>query len=94
MQWFTYILQCSDGSYYVGHTEDLEARLILHNAGTGASYTGRRRSVLLVYSESFHIRREAIQREKQLKRWSRAKKQALINGAPERLHSLAQRRRR
>jgi predicted GIY-YIG superfamily endonuclease len=94
MQWFAYILLCSDDSYYVGHTEDPEARVTLHNAGKGASYTAHRRPVILAYSESFPTKREAIAREKQLKKWTRAKKQALVNKDLDRLHDLARRRRR
>ena len=94
MSWFAYILLCSNGSYYVGHTEDLEARLTLHNAGKGAHYTAHRRPVFLAYSESFPTRRLAMEREKQLKKWSRAKKQALVNEDLNRLHDLARRRRR
>ena len=91
MQWHTYILQCSDGSYYFGHTEDVATRLMLHNAGKGANYTARRRPVTLVYSDSFPSKPQAIAREKQLKKWSRAKKKALINGDLDRLHRLAKR---
>ena len=80
MSYFTYILQCSDSTYYVGHIEDLEKRLVRHNAGRGPKYTADRRPVSLVYSESHPTKEQAIAREKQLKKWSRAKKLALIHG--------------
>jgi len=86
---FVYILVCSDGSFYVGHTNDLRQRLESHNAGTAADHTRNRRSVRLAYSESQPTRVTAIQRERQLKGWTRAKKEALIQGDLNRLHSLA-----
>ena len=91
MHWFTYILLCSDDSYYVGHTEDIEARLALHNAGKGAVHTAHRRPVTLVYIEPYPSKAQAIAREKQIKKWSRAKKRAIINGDLVRLHNLAER---
>ncbi len=91
MQWYTYILQCSDDSYYVGHTEDLLNRLDAHNAGHGAIYTKNRRPVRLVYSEPHSTRADATTREKQIKRWSKAKKRALIDGDRQALHALAKR---
>jgi predicted GIY-YIG superfamily endonuclease len=65
-----YIVRCTDGTFYVGHTENLEARVATHNAGTGASYTAKRRPVVLVFSEEHLTRGAAIKRERQLKRWS------------------------
>jgi predicted GIY-YIG superfamily endonuclease len=92
MHWFTYILLCSDDSYYVGHTEDIEARLALHNAGKGAVHTAHRRPVTLIYLEPYPSKAQEIAREKQLKKWTRAKKQALVNKDLDRLHDLAMRR--
>lgn len=77
---FVYILRCADGSYYVGHAEDVEARIRLHNSGRAATWTSVRRPVTLVYSEAFGDRLGAIGREQQLKGWSRAKKEALLKG--------------
>ena|SRR5438045_8777630 len=77
---FVYIVTCADNTYYVGHTEDLQARISAHNDRRGASWTGARRLVRLVYYESFPTELEAVQRERQLKRWSREKKEALIRG--------------
>jgi predicted GIY-YIG superfamily endonuclease len=78
---FVYILRCSDGSYCVGSTRSsLEARVAEHNAGTFRGYTWRRRPVELVFHESSERITDAIAAGRQLKGWSRAKKEALING--------------
>ncbi|NOZ87464.1 MAG: GIY-YIG nuclease family protein [Deltaproteobacteria bacterium] len=78
--WTVYLLRCCDGSYYVGHTKDLEKRISLHNSGRGAAYTAARRPVTLAFQESATSKSDAIKREKQIKRWSKAKKEALIQG--------------
>jgi putative endonuclease len=76
---FTYILECADGSYYVGCTNNLEKRLKQHNDSKwGAHYTKIRRPVVLVYKECFGTLREARRREIELKGWRREKKQNLI----------------
>jgi len=75
-----YMLRCADGSYYIGHSDDLERRVAQHQAGEIAGYTLRRRPVLLVWSQDFESREEALVAERQLKGWSRAKKEALIRG--------------
>jgi predicted GIY-YIG superfamily endonuclease len=77
--WHTYLLQCSDGSYYVGHTQDVYERLHQHNAGRAASWTAKRRPVVLKYSESYPDEQSSIRRES-TQHWSRAKKEALIAG--------------
>jgi putative endonuclease len=87
-----YILRCADGSYYVGLTEDLKGREHAHNSGLGSKYTFLRRPVQLVYSESYDSLGKAIERERQLKRWSRTKKKALIVGDAARLKQLSKRR--
>ena len=84
-----YILKCSDGSYYVGSTTNLENRLKTHNQGKAATYTAKRRPVKLVYHEEFKCLDEAVQRERQVKKWSRAKKEALIRGKMETLQKLS-----
>ncbi len=76
----TYILQCSDGTLYTGWTNNLEKRLREHNGGQGAKYTRGRRPVKLVYAEEHETKREAMQRESQIKRLTRKEKQALIEG--------------
>jgi predicted GIY-YIG superfamily endonuclease len=80
MSWFVYILKCSDNSFYVGHTENIENRLITHNNGKGAKHTAMRRPVTLIYHEPADSRIAAMNREQQIKHWSRIKKEALING--------------
>ena len=75
---FVYMLRCADGSYYVGHTDDLERRVIEHQHGAIPGHTYARRPVRLVWSDEVDTRDDALQREMQIKRWSRAKKEALI----------------
>ncbi len=89
-----YVLRCADGSYYVGSTTDVAARVQAHNAGRGPRFTACRRPVSLVYSEPFGTRDRARQREMQIKGWSRAKKEALIAGDTGKLHDLSRRRTR
>ncbi|MDP8993510.1 MAG: TrmJ/YjtD family RNA methyltransferase [Pseudomonadota bacterium] len=89
MSFFAYMLRCADGSFYVGHTDDLEARLVFHQAGEVPGYTQRRRPVRLVWSESFATREEAIAAERQIKKWSREKKLGLIAGDWERVSKAA-----
>lgn len=74
---WAYILHCVDNSYYTGHTDDLERRLAQHNLGTLPCYTRKRRPLRLVYSQEFETRIEALSAERQIKGWSRAKKEAL-----------------
>jgi len=75
-----YILKCSDGSYYVGSTKNLEVRIAQHQAGKGANHTKKRLPVELVYYEEYDRIDTAFYREKQVQKWRRAKKEALING--------------
>ncbi|MCC7521199.1 MAG: GIY-YIG nuclease family protein [Flavobacteriaceae bacterium] len=78
---YVYILKCADQSYYIGVTSDLEQRVEQHQSGYYEdSYTHRRRPVELVFYATFTDIRIAIQTEKQFKKWSRAKKEALIEG--------------
>ena len=79
MSFWAYILTCSDGSFYVGHTDDLEKRVAAHQDGSFGGYTAKRRPVALVHAEMYDTRDEAFQRERQIKGWRRAKKQALTN---------------
>ncbi len=76
---FTYILKCSDGSFYTGWTTDLKKRLAAHNAGAGAKYTRSRRPVEMVYYESFETRSEAMMREAEIKNLTREEKKKLIS---------------
>lgn len=87
---FVYILRCNDGAYYVGSTRTtLEERLAEHNAGTFGGYTAPRRPVTLAWHQEFQFITDAIAAERQLKGWTRAKKEALIRGDFETLQALA-----
>jgi len=90
--WF-YILHCADGSYYVGTSrlENLETRVSQHNQGLFGGYTAKRSPVTLVYSAHFDRITDAVAYERQVKGWSRAKKEALIRGDFELLQSLSKR---
>ena len=92
MAW-VYILRCADASLYVGHTDDLDARERTHNEGRGGSYTASRRPVQVVYSERLPSLHDARRRERQLKRWSGRKKEALVAGDSSKLKRLSRRRR-
>ena len=61
---YAYIVKCSDGTYYTGYTNDLEKRLLAHNAGKGAKYTRNRLPVEMVYFEEYEDKSEAMKREK------------------------------
>jgi putative endonuclease len=85
-----YILECANGKYYTGSTNDLDRRLQQHQNGEGANFTKKHLPVKLVYFEEFQIIDEAFYREKQVQGWSREKKEALINGMSEKLHELSE----
>lgn len=78
--YFVYILECFDDSYYTGVTNNLEKRINEHQSGIIKGYTSGRLPVKLVFSERFSDISQAIRFEKQVKGWSRKKKEALING--------------
>jgi putative endonuclease len=87
---FVYILRCADGSYYTGTTRGaLEERLARHDAGVLGGYTKSRRPLQLVFAQEFQQITDAIAAERQLKGWSRHKKEALIAGDYTRLRELA-----
>ena len=78
---FLYILRCIDGSFYIGVTRaELEIRIAQHNAGTLGGHTSTRRPVMLVYSQWFDRITDAIENERKLKKWTRAKKEMFIRG--------------
>jgi len=77
---YVYILRCADTSLYVGETVDLARRLAKHNDGSASAFTAARRPVSLAHSETYGTSEAALKRERQLKRWTRAKKEALIVG--------------
>ena len=79
-KYFVYIVKCSDGSYYTGITNNVERRISEHNDGIDIhSYTFRKRPVVLVFHQEFNDPNQAIAFEKQVKGWSRKKKEAIIN---------------
>lgn len=78
--YFVYILRTLDNSLYIGVTEDVDERIAIHNGGTGAQWTKTHRGARLVYSEPHITLSSARKREVQLKKWSRAKKEALVAG--------------
>ncbi|MES3100179.1 TrmH family RNA methyltransferase [Sphingomonas faeni] len=80
MSFYAYMLRCSDGSYYIGHTDSLERRIAQHQHGELPGYTHNRRPVTLMWSQDFPSRIEALAAERQLKGWTRAKKEALAVG--------------
>jgi predicted GIY-YIG superfamily endonuclease len=90
MVW-VYILRCADGTLYDGHTYDPLTREQTHNEGRGGSYTALRRPVTIVYSEPHESLESALARERQLKRWTRAKKESLIAGDLRSLKHLSRR---
>ena len=75
---YTYIVECSDGSFYCGYATDLDKRIAAHNSGKGAKYTKPRRPVKLLYFEQFESKQEAMSREWHIKRLSRKEKECLI----------------
>lgn len=90
-QYFVYILKCADNSYYTGVTNNLDRRLYEHsNSRNPDSYTSKRLPVELVFHHVFYSPMQAISFEKQVKGWSRKKKEALINDNWELLHGLAE----
>ncbi|AGA77335.1 GIY-YIG nuclease family protein [Echinicola vietnamensis] len=89
MKGYMYILECSNGAFYTGSTVDLDRRLEKHQAGHGANFTKRYLPVKLVYFEEYARIDQAFYREKQIQRWGRSKKIALINGDLDRLHELS-----
>ena len=81
-QWYLYILECRDGSYYTGVTINIVERLERHNSGKGAKYTRSRRPCRLVYFEDHSSEKDARRRELEIKSWKRNKKDELIGGFP------------
>ena len=92
MSFWLYMLRCADDSFYIGHTDNLEVRIAQHSAGDSAGYTSSRLPIVLVYSQEFQTRNEALHAERQIKGWSRAKKEAFIRGDLAALQHLSARR--
>jgi predicted GIY-YIG superfamily endonuclease len=89
MSFWVYILRCSDGSYYTGHTDNLEFRIAQHEHGAYENYTASRRPITLAYSQEVESRIAALDAEMQIKGWSRKKKEALIKGDWQGLKALS-----
>lgn len=87
---FVYMLRCNDGSYYVGHTDNLEIRMSGHYLQTyECSYTATRLPVVLMFVQTFSSRQEAFAAERKIKGWGREKKEALIRGDWNEISKLA-----
>jgi putative endonuclease len=80
MAFWVYILSCADGSYYTGHTDNLEQRISEHQTGSYPGYTSSRLPVKLAWSQECTKREEALSAEMQIKGWSRKKKEAMMEG--------------
>ncbi|MDE2024218.1 MAG: GIY-YIG nuclease family protein [Gammaproteobacteria bacterium] len=84
-----YVLECADGTFYIGHTDNLSRRLQQHEQSKVDAYTARRLPLKLIHAEEFESRYEALTMERKLKGWSRAKKQAYMSGDWEAVAKLA-----
>ena len=78
MSWHVYMLRCADSTLYTGSTDDIERRLAVHNAGRGAKYTRSRLPAVLVYSEEYATKNEALRREAAIKKLTRIQKLKLM----------------
>ena len=95
MQYFyLYILKCSDGSYYVGHTDDIDKRISEHYTGEIDCYTKKKRPFQVVLVDYFASRYEALSAERKIKKWSRVKKEAYIKKDWELLSLLGKRKKK
>jgi putative endonuclease len=87
MDWFVYIVECSDASLYTGITTDLKRRILQHNTKIGAKSVRGKLPVKMVYNEVFKTQVEAAHREREIKSWKRDKKLVLINNSnPKQIH--------
>ncbi len=82
MSYYTYILECADGTYYTGYTDDPVKREKVHNSGKGAKYTRPRLPVKMIYTEEFETKSEALKREIAIKSLTRKEKEKLVAKAP------------
>ena len=92
MAFWVYLLRCGDGKFYAGHTDALDTRIAAHVAGKGCDFTARRQPVAFAWAQDFPSRLEALASERQIKGWSRVKKEALIRGDWDAIHLFAMRR--
>ena len=89
MSYIVYILKCADGTYYTGMTNDIARRLSEHQSGANPNaYTFSRRPVKLVWGEEVNTYGDALIHERQIKKWSQAKKEALIRGDFDAIHQI------
>ena len=79
-KWYVYILECEDGSYYTGLTWKPDARWAQHVSRFGRAYTAKHKPKRVAYLESYENLEQARKREKQIKGWTRRKKEKLISG--------------
>lgn len=91
---FVYILKCNDGSFYIGHTDDIDERISKHKNGFYEGYTKTRLPVEVVFTQQFATRDEAFNAERQIKGWSRAKKKAFISNDWNGLKNLSKRKKK
>ena len=80
MSFWVYILRCADGSYYTGHTDNLDRRIAQHQSGEIEGYTSTRLPLTVMFTDEFVTREEALASERQIKGWSRKKKEAMMRG--------------
>ncbi len=78
--YYTYILECADGTFYCGYTDDVKKREAAHNSGKASKYTRARLPVKVVYFEELATRSEAMKRECAIKKLSREEKEKLVTG--------------
>ena len=88
MSFWAYMLHCRGGAFYTGHTDNLPRRIAEHESGATKGFTADKRPVTLVWSAEFSTRIEALEAERRIKGWSRAKKMALIRGDWEKISDL------
>ncbi|MDO8633716.1 MAG: GIY-YIG nuclease family protein [archaeon] len=81
MVFFVYLVECRDGSFYCGHTKDIDERIKTHNSGRGGRYTRSHLPVKLVYFEKKKSRKSAMRRELEIKSFGRSAKELLVNGS-------------
>lgn len=86
--YYLYLILCADKSIYTGVTNNLARRFIEHQTKSGGWHTKLHKATKFLYTEKYHTREEALEREKQLKGWTRAKKEALIAEDKELLKKL------
>lgn len=89
MNFYVYIIQCADGTFYTGYTNDVHKRVETHNAGKGAKYTKTRRPCKLVWACGYETKSEAMKREYSIKQLTREQKINLINKEPKNWPTLA-----